>query len=188
MNHIPYSYVVRVIENPSKSVIEYSKKPGQWYWMEGGYSAIQSSKPQTLGYGLNDSPSGLAGWLIEKYRSWSDCDGEVEKRFSKDESLANISVYWVTQTITSSCRLYYENGMDWGQSKDNGEERVPTAVAIFPKDILPPPRELVEYWFPGVSVTEMPKGGHFAAFEEPELLAEDLRKFFRPLRLSDGYK
>ena len=112
----------------------------------------------------------------------------MEKRFSKDELLANISIYWATQTITSASRLYFENGAEWGQTKDNGKDRVPTTVTLFPKDILPPPRELVEHWFPGAAITEMPEGGHFAAFEEPDLLAEDLREFFRPLRISGGYK
>src|SRR5205807_8002289 len=79
-----------------------------WFFSEGSYGMIQWTKPQTLSYGLNDSPAGLAGWIVEKFRAWSDCDGDVERRFSKDELLTNIMIYWVTQTINSSTRLYYE--------------------------------------------------------------------------------
>lgn len=188
MNDVPYHYAMQQVENPSPAVQEYLQQSQQWQWAEGGYAMIQSSKPQTLGYGLNDSPSGLAGWIVEKYRAWSDCDGDVEKRFSKDETLANVTIYWATQTITSSARLYYETGAVMGESEDKGKDRVPTAVNIFPKDILPPPPELVEGWFAGATITTMPRGGHFAAHEEPKLLAESIRDFYRPLRLSGGYK
>ena len=148
---------------------------------ESGYSSIQGTKPQTLGYGLNDSPVGLAAWIVEKFRTWSDCDGDVESRFTKDELLTNIMLYWTTQTITSSTRLYYESRhvahLDAG-----GRIEVPTGCAIFPKELTIPPRKWAESRFNVTHWTEMPSGGHFAALEEPELLAGDLRKFFRTVR------
>ena len=143
---------------------------------EGGYSHIQGTKPQTLSYGLNDSPAGLAAWIVEKYRTWSDCHGEVESRFTKDELLTTITLYWVTQTINSSTRLYYETLRQPWTLQQGG--RVPSAMAAFPKEISRPPREWGERSFNVQRWTEMPRGGHFAALEEPELLANDLRAFF----------
>jgi len=142
---------------------------------------LQSTKPQTLAYGLTDSPVGLAAWIVEKFRAWSDCAGDVERRFSKDELLTTIMVYWVTETINSSVRLYYENR---GIPPLAPEQRinVPAGVAIFPKDLALPPREWAERSLRVERWTEMPRGGHFAAMEEPALLVEDLRAFFRPLR------
>ncbi len=152
----------------------------QWSFQEGGYVMIQGSRPQTLGYGLNDSPVGLAAWILEKFRAWSDCDGDVEKRFTKDELLTNITIYWVTQTINSSIRGYYEGMHDWSQP-DSSRLEVPVGMALFPKD-NPPPREMAERFFDIEQWTEMPRGGHFAAMEEPDLLVGDVRKFFRGLR------
>ena len=151
---------------------------------ETGYQSIQGSKPQTLAYGLNDSPAGLAGWIVEKFRTWSDCGGDVESRFTKDELLANITIYWVTETIGSSVRLYCETrragrrGQGWG----TGPVEVPTGCAVFPGELARPPRHWVEKAYNLVHWTEMPRGGHFAALEEPDLLVEDIREFFRPLR------
>jgi pimeloyl-ACP methyl ester carboxylesterase len=155
-----------------------------WFFQEGAYTMIQSTKPQTLAAGLNDSPVGLAAWIVEKFRAWSDCEGDVEKRFSKDELLTNIMIYWVTETIGSSIRTYYEESHH--PSLVSGQcIEVPVGIALFPKD-LPQgatlPRTLaernlrIEHW------TQMPRGGHFAAWEEPALLAEDMRACFRPLR------
>lgn len=141
---------------------------------------LQATKPQTLVYGLNDSPAGLAAWIVEKFRSWSDCDGDVEKRFSKDELLTNIMIYWVTETINSSFLPYYE-----GQHNRMGNDawiEVPTGVAIFSTDLVTAPREFAERFFNVQRWTTMPRGGHFAALEEPALLTEDLRAFFRDLR------
>ena len=146
-----------------------------------GYQAIQGTKPQTLGYGLNDSPAGLAAWIVEKFHGWSDNDGNVESAFTKDELLANITLYWVTQTITSSSRLYYESG-NTPATRPVGYVDVPTGVAIFPKEILFTPRLWAEGGFNIVRWTMMPRGGHFAALEEPELLVDDVRAFFRDLR------
>jgi len=152
----------------------------KWQMAEGAYAMLQSSKPQSLAYGLNDSPAGLAAWIVEKFRSWSDCDGDVERRFSKDELLANITLYWATQTIGSSFMPYI--AAQRHPPAKSGRVEVPTAVAIFPKDIVPAPRDYAARFFNLQRWTEMPRGGHFAALEEPELLAADLRAFFRPLR------
>jgi pimeloyl-ACP methyl ester carboxylesterase len=153
-----------------------------WLQAEGGYSHIQGTKPQTLSYGLNDSPAGLAAWIVEKYRTWSDCNGEVESRFTKDELLTTITLYWVTQTINASTRLYYETQRHPWTLQQGERVIVPSAMAVFPKEISRPPREWGERSFNVQRWTEMPRGGHFAALEEPKLLAEDIRAFFRPLR------
>jgi pimeloyl-ACP methyl ester carboxylesterase len=158
-----------------------------WFFQEGAYGMIQGSKPQTLAYGLEDSPAGLAGWIVEKFRSWSDCNGDIESRFSKDELLTNITIYWATQTIRSSFSYYGNIG---GSPVQPGEHiEVPAGFARFPKDIpgIDPPRELAERHLRIARWTVMPRGGHFAALEEPDLLAEDLRDFARPLRESGGH-
>ena len=156
----------------------------EWQQSEGGYAHIQGTKPQTLAYGLNDSPVGLAAWIVEKYRTWSDCGGDVEKRFTKDELLTTVTIYWATETITSSTRMYKENQRyTWTLSPDERIE-VPTGVAAFPAEISRPPREWGERSYNLQSWTPMPSGGHFAALEEPQILAEDIRQFFRPMRNS----
>jgi microsomal epoxide hydrolase len=146
---------------------------------ERAYQQIQGTKPQTLGYGLNDSPAGLAAWIIEKFRAWCDCDGDVEKKFTKDELLTNVMIYWVTQTGPSSTRIYYESRVAGGVQ---GTVTVPTACALFPKEITTPPRKWVEARYNLVRWTPMPRGGHFAALEEPVLLVDDVRAFFRTIR------
>jgi pimeloyl-ACP methyl ester carboxylesterase len=163
----------------------------QFQMQEGAYAMIQGTRPQTLADGLNDSPAGLAAWIVEKFQRWSDCDGDVEKRFTKDELLTNVMIYWATETIGSSFQPYYdlthagvarwmfEKAKEWV-----GSSEVPTGFALFPKDLANPPREWAQRFFNVQRWTEMPKGGHFAAMEEPELLAEDIRAFFRPLRLA----
>ena len=153
-----------------------------WLQAEGGYSHIQGTKPQTLSYGLNDSPAGLAAWIVEKYRTWSDCNGNVESRFTKDDLLTTITLYWVTQTINASTRLYYETQQHPWELKQGERIPVPTGMAVFPKEISRPPREWGERSFNVQRWTEMPRGGHFAALEEPERLVEEIRAFFRPLR------
>jgi microsomal epoxide hydrolase len=147
---------------------------------ETGYSQLQGTKPQTLGYSLNDSPAGLAAWIVEKFRTWSDSGGNVEKHFTKDELLTNITIYWVTETGPSSVRLYYENRRDSGLQ---GRVEVPFACARFPQELFAAaPRLWIERAYNLQQYTEMPRGGHFAALEEPELLVEDIRKFFRGRR------
>lgn len=153
-----------------------------WREQEGGYAHIQGTRPQTLAYGLNDSPAGLAAWIVEKFRAWSDCNGDVESVYTKDELLTNVTIYWATQTISSSVRIYYESRRDPLVLKQGERIRAPTAVALFPKDLGYPPREWAERSYNVQRWTEMPKGGHFAALEQPELLVEDIRAFFRTLR------
>jgi pimeloyl-ACP methyl ester carboxylesterase len=159
--------------------LERTRARQAFFETERGYFLEQSTKPQTLGYALDDSPAGLAAWIVEKFRSWSDSDGSVEKKFTKDELLTNITMYWVTQSGTSSARIYYEN---LRAKPPQGRVQVPTACAVFPKEISIAPRRWVEAQYNVTRWTEMPRGGHFAAMEEPELLVDDIRGFFRTLR------
>ncbi len=182
LNNIPAQHVFARVDHLSQDEKTYLTAVGPWQLQEGAYVAIQRSKPQTLGYGLSDSPVGLAGWMVEKFRAWSDCGGDVEKRFTKDELLTLITLYWVTGTINSANRLYYERSHTAASENAPGKSAVPTAIARFPQDILPAPREWAERWFNVQQWTAMPRGGHFAALEEPELLAEDIRTFFRDLK------
>jgi pimeloyl-ACP methyl ester carboxylesterase len=170
------------LSNPSPAEQRFLGSIGQWFMQEGGYAMLQSTKPQTLSYGLNDSPVGLAAWFVEKFRAWSDCAGDVEQRFSKDELLTQVMIYWVTETIASSTRLYYNDAHTEPQLKPGQYIEVPAGVATFPKDLTWPPRESGERFLRVQRWTEMPRGGHFAALEEPQLLVEDVRAFFRPLR------
>jgi pimeloyl-ACP methyl ester carboxylesterase len=157
----------------------------RWSEEEAAYSSIQATRPQTLSYGLNDSPAGMAAWIIEKFRSWSDCDGELDRRFTKDELLVNLTIYWVTETINSSMRHYYESRRSPEPFKLERRVNAPSGFAIFPRDIYLPPREWAERIYNVCRWTEMPRGGHFAAWEEPELLVKEIRAFFRPLRQSE---
>jgi microsomal epoxide hydrolase len=155
------------------------------YWLheETGYSAIQGTKPQTLAYALTDSPVGLAGWIVEKFRTWSDSGGDVEASFTRDELLTNIMLYWVTGAIGSSFYPYYARQHEGWILPGPRQVQVPMGYCGFPKDILHPPRRLAEAAFANIQRwTLQPRGGHFAALEEPQALAEDVREFFRPLR------
>jgi len=149
-----------------------------WIADEGAYAHQQSTKPTTLGYGLSDSPAGLLAWIVEKYRAWSDNGGDLSNRFSDDFILTQASFYWFTNSISTSFRSYYE-----GRYHPVVVERVdvPTAVALFPGDIAQPPRSWAERSYNVQRFTRMPRGGHFAAHEEPELLAADITEFFRGL-------
>ena len=154
----------------------------RWFMDEGGYNHIQGTKPQTLSYGLNDSPAGLAAWIVEKYRTWSDCGGDIESRYTKDELLTIVTIYWVTNSIGSSVRMYKENQSSlWTLGRDE-KVPAPAGMAMFPQEISRPPREWAERSYNVQRFEEMPRGGHFAALEEPELLAGEIRAFFRPLR------
>jgi len=144
---------------------------------ESAYAQLQSTKPQTVGVGLNDSPAGLLAWIVEKFRTWSDCDGDPENAFTRDQLLTNVMLYWVTQTITSSARLYWEFQHSRGGAVPYVS--VPTGVARYPKEILRFPRPWVERRYNVTRWTVMPRGGHFAAMEQPELFADDVRAFFR---------
>jgi epoxide hydrolase len=144
-----------------------------------GYSAIQGTRPQTIGYALNDSPSGLAAWIIDKFWAWSDHKGKLENSFTKDELLTNVMIYWLTQTPASSARIYFERQQYTGGRKAGP---VPVGVALFPKEINVLPRKWIEAQYRPVHYTEMPRGGHFAALETPDLLVKDVRKFFGALK------
>lgn len=147
-----------------------------------GYQRIQGSKPQTLAYGLNDSPAGLAGWILEKFHAWSDCHGDVLGHFTMDQLCTNLTIYWVTGTINSSTRLYFESLRSGGLAAIDGRVDVPTGVAVFPAEMIRPPRVWCEQLYDLRHWTIMPSGGHFAAMEEPQLLIDDVRTFFRSVR------
>jgi pimeloyl-ACP methyl ester carboxylesterase len=171
----------RPLSEAERTYLEHNQA---WWQTEGGYKAIQATKPQTAGYGLNDSPAGLAAWLIEKWRSWSDCGGEIERRFSRDFLLSTLTLYWVTETITSSMRTYYDDRRFGPVGRDDFVS-VPTAVALFANEYVAegsPPREWAERLYNIRRWTEMPRGGHFAAQEEPDLLARDIGTFFSGLQ------
>jgi pimeloyl-ACP methyl ester carboxylesterase len=175
------------VPNPSPVEQQFLGSVQGWFFQEGAYAMLQTTKPQTISYPLNDSPVGLAAWIVEKFRAWSDCDGDIEKSYTKDELLTNNMLYWVTETISSSARLYREDGLQTAPQLKAGQYiEVPAGVATFPKDLTVPPRELGERFLRIKHWTKMPRGGHFAALEEPELLAEDLRAFFRPFRVVSG--
>lgn len=148
---------------------------------ESGYQWIQGTRPQTLAYALNDSPVGLAAWMVEKFRAWSDCRGDVERRFTRDQLLTNVMIYWVTESINSSIRLYYEARHHPWRLRPDSRIETPTGVAVFPRELFRPPRSWAERAYNIRRWTVMPSGGHFAAMEEPGLLAEDIRAFFHEL-------
>jgi epoxide hydrolase len=145
------------------------------------YSQIQGTKPQTIGYLLEDSPAGLAGWIIEKFREWSDCGGEPENAFTKDQMLTNIMLYWVNAAATSSARLYWEMRQSGAAAVPGQVVTVPTGVANFPGEISRSQRADAERRYNIVHWTEHDRGGHFAAMEQPELFVHDVRSFFRGL-------
>lgn len=154
-----------------------------WQAQETGYQWIQGTRPQTLAYGLTDSPAGLAGWITEKWRAWSDNDGDIEQAFSKDEILTNISIYWFTGTINSSTRYYYEMRQNPGENMLGGKLQVPVGYSIFPREIITAPKSWVEAGVEDLRQWSVhDSGGHFAALERPDALVRDIRDFFRPLR------
>jgi pimeloyl-ACP methyl ester carboxylesterase len=152
---------------------------------ESGYANEQGTKPQTLGVSLNDSPAGLLAWIVEKFRGWSDCDGHPENCFTKDQLITNVMVYWATQTSASSARLYWETRHSGVLAEPLPYIAVPTGVARYPREVLRWPRSWVERQYNVTHWATMPRGGHFAAMEQPELFVDDLRTFFRTVRGSD---
>ncbi len=146
---------------------------------DSGYSTQQKTRPQTVGYGLADSPAGQAAWILEKFWAWTDCDGHPENVLSRDDLLDNIMLYWVTGSATSSARLYWES---FGRSR-RPTVPVPTGFAVYPAEIVPPVRNWVGEKYPNiVHWAEHDRGGHFAAFEVPEIFVDDIRTCFRPFR------
>jgi pimeloyl-ACP methyl ester carboxylesterase len=152
-----------------------------WGGTEGAYAAMHRTKPQTAAFGLTDSPAGLAAWIVEKLRAWSDCGGDVERSFTRDEILTNLTIYWLTGTIGSSMRMYRANAAIPAAQLARRVE-VPSGFSLFAGDVVRPPRAWLHRTANTVRVTEPARGGHFAAFEEPELYARELREFFRPYR------
>jgi pimeloyl-ACP methyl ester carboxylesterase len=186
LNYIPGSYQPELGPGTpplSKAEREFLVARDNWIEIEGAYGHLQATRPQTAAYGLNDSPVGLVAWLIEKYRDWSDCDGDVERRFTRDELLTQVTLYWVTGTIGSSMRLYRESKATPLRLGPGQRVNVPCGIARFAKEAPFPPREWVERGYYVRRWSELPTGGHFAALEEPTLLAREIREFFRELRV-----
>jgi pimeloyl-ACP methyl ester carboxylesterase len=175
------------IARPTKEAMEHPTEEDQrafaaskhYQRWDSGYSKQQSTRPQTVGYGLVDSPAAQLAWIVEKFWAWTDCDGHPENALSRDEMLDNVMLYWVTGAGASSARLYWESFSAFG-SQDRVE--LPTGVASFPKEIMQSPRAWCEANYNVTHWTTMPRGGHFAAFEQPELFVEDVRKFFATVR------
>ncbi len=146
---------------------------------DSGYSKQQSTRPQTVGYGLTDSPAGQLAWIVEKFWSWTDCDGHPENVLSRDEMLDNVMLYWLTASAASSARLYWES---FGRMFADVRVELPTGAASFPKELIRAPRHWCEPRYNITHWTDMPRGGHFAAFEQPELFVDDVRMFFASIR------
>jgi pimeloyl-ACP methyl ester carboxylesterase len=168
-------------EKLSDEVLAFQKIGTDWSAREGAYAYMHATKPLTAAYGLNDSPVGLCGWIIEKFNGWSDNNGNIENIFTKEELLANVTLYWITQTIHSSMRIYNENSKKPLIFKKYDFVQVPVAYAKFPNELPTPPRSYIEKSFNIQRWTELSKGGHFAAMEQPQLLADDITAFFAEL-------
>ena len=146
---------------------------------DSGYSKQQATRPQTLGYALTDSPVGQLAWILEKFWAWTDCDGHPENALGRDEMLDNVMLYWLTGSAASSARLYWES---FGKNRGKAKVEVPTGVAAFPKEILRMPRAWCEDYYNITHWTKMDRGGHFAAFEQPEAFTNDVRAFLATIR------
>ncbi len=180
--HITLAMGARPILDGEPTMEEARALKGIEYYRDwdSGYSKQQSTRPQTLGYALTDSPSGQAAWILEKFWAWTDCNGDPQNILNRDELLDNVMLYWVTETAASSARLYWES---FGRARKHAKVTVPTGVAVFPREIVPPVRRWMEPSYPNIQHwSEMPKGGHFAAFEQPDLFVQEVRSFFRKLR------
>jgi pimeloyl-ACP methyl ester carboxylesterase len=173
------------LSHPTSEERTYLNQLAQFLKEETGYQWIQGTRPQTLAFALSDSPAGLAAWIIEKFRAWSDCGGDVESVFTKDQLLANIGLYWFSGAIGSSFWPYYARMHGPWPIPQDSVINVPTGYCEFPHEILRPPRSLAARTFANIRRwSVMPRGGHFAAMEQPEALAEEIREFFRPFRVS----
>jgi pimeloyl-ACP methyl ester carboxylesterase len=183
LNFLPVRADKPFSDPPSDEERTYQRELHYWQTEETGYHAIQGTKPQTIAFALTDSPAGLAGWIVEKFQTWSDHRGDFESWLDRDSLLTNITLYWATGAINSSFWLYYaiRHG-EW--PLPDGRIEVPTGYASFPRETRHPPRAFAEQDFDIARWTEMPRGGHFAALEVPDLLAADVADFFRPLRSS----
>ena len=173
----------KMLANPSPDEKIFLEQLTHWLKEETGYQWIQGTKPTTLAFGLTDSPLGLAAWLVEKFQTWTDCAGNPENALTRDEMLTDIMLYWVTGAIGSSFWPYYARMHGPWPIPDGATIDVPTGYAEFPKEILRPPRSVAQRMYANIQRwTKMHKGGHFAALEQPEALAAEVREFFRPLR------
>ena len=172
-----------MLSDPTPEERKYLDELAHWLKEETGYQWIQGTRPQTLSFGLTDSPAGLAAWIVEKFRAWSDCNGDVESAFTRDQLLANISLYWFTGAIGSSFFPYYFRMHRPWPIPEGGTIAVPSGYSEFPREILRAPRSLAERTYTDIRRwTVMSRGGHFAAMEQPEALAGEIQAFFRPLR------
>ena len=149
---------------------------------EGGYIAIQSTRPLTLAYGLHDSPVGTLAWIVEKWRAWSDCGGDVRSVFTSEQILTNATIYWLSATMRSSMHFYWEHRTNPPAATRPVRIDCPTGVAAFPREVMRVPRSAVERKYDLRRWTVMPRGGHFAPLEQPAALAEEIRAFFRLVR------
>lgn len=183
LNYIHSSYFpfLSQTESLTEEEIQFQKNAGNWYITKGAYAHQHRTKPLTLSYSLNDSPIGLCAWIVEKFYEWSDCNGNIESVFTKDELLANISLYWFTETIHSSIRLYNETIRNPLHFLENDFINTPVGIAKFHKEEPFPPRKFIERGYNIQHWTDIPKGGHFAAMEQPILLANDIIKFAKRL-------
>jgi len=182
VNLLPVRRDPKIVAEPTAEERDYLKQLEHWLKEGTGYQWIQGTRPQTLAFALTDSPAGLAAWIVDKFRAWSDCDGDLERAFSKDHLLANIGLYWFTGAIGSSFWPYYAR-MHGPWPIPDGGVTAPMGYAAFPREILSPPRSIAAKVYTDIRRwTEMPRGGHFAAMEEPEALAREIVEFFRPLR------
>jgi pimeloyl-ACP methyl ester carboxylesterase len=183
LNYLPLRRDHKMVADPTPDEQKYFEELAGWLKEGTGYQWIQGTRPQTLAFALSDSPAGLAAWIIEKFRAWSDCGGDLESVFTKDALLGNISLYWFTNAIGSSFWPYYARMHGPWPVPDNGTITVPTGYSEFPREILHPPRSLAKRTYTDIRRwTVMPRGGHFAAMEQPEALAREIRELFRPLR------
>jgi microsomal epoxide hydrolase len=173
----------KMVANPTPEEKVFLDQLNLFLKEETGYQWIQGTKPTTLAIALTDSPAGLAAWLVEKFRTWTDCDGNPETALTRDEMLVDIMLYWVTSAIGSSFWPYYARMHGPWPIPEGSTVDVPTGYVEFPKEILRPPRSVAERMYTDIRRWKvMPKGGHFAALEQPEALSEEIRAFFRPLR------
>jgi microsomal epoxide hydrolase len=183
LNLMPLRRDPDMVADPTPEERTYLDELAAWLKEETGYQWIQGTRPQTLAFALTDSPAGLAAWIVEKFRAWSDCDGDVESVFTKDQLLANISLYWFTGAIGSSFWPYYARMHGPWPIPAGATIGVPTGYCEFPREILRPPRSLAARTYSDIRRwSVMPRGGHFAALEQPDALAREIRAFFRPLR------
>ncbi len=189
LTEVPFWHAFQKPKDANAEERDFLARNAEFREREEAYVLIQGTRPQTLAHALNDSPAGLTAWIVEKFQRFSDCDGVLENCFTRDELLDNVMMYWATESIASSFLPYFDfmnaGPSRWLLEKAKelvGSSAVPAGFAIFPRDLVPPPRSWAARFFNVQRFSEMARGGHFAALEQPDLLAEEIRAFFRPLR------